>query len=269
MSSNHQPRRLRWPLAAMILLFPAMLSAADAVPHVFFPGTRILSSQVNENFAHVLREIDEKQDKLLGGSLSGTVHGKAALTVINQATVPPNGCFTDGGGAINAETSAHFCGDRGYAAIRGMSHAKSFGVGVLGAAGDATSDYSVGVLGMAAGTNAAAVATWGSGLRLNGGGMRTNTEWNPMAFAHVASAANTQGHVTCIDQPLTNEDPNAVLTVSHRLARPPVYLRVPIGLQYDDTSKKWCIHAEDGATSLVGHTFNVIVVNTFSSPPWN
>ena len=76
----------------------------------------------------------------------------------------------------------------------------------------------------------------------------------PNAFVHTATATNTSGNSTLIDNPLTNGKPNAKILVtpigttnSH-----------PIGVWYDGT--KWGIFNQDLATMPIGVSFNVFVI---------
>lgn len=82
------------------------------------------------------------------------------------------------------------------------------------------------------------------------------------AFVHRATAANTSGYITTIDNPLTNGRPDALLFVTHNYnpgaVCPCVYNPHPLGVYYVDG--KWAIYNEDFASILVNSQFNVLAI---------
>jgi hypothetical protein len=82
------------------------------------------------------------------------------------------------------------------------------------------------------------------------------------AFVHRAIPANISGHVTSIDSPLTNGQPNVLVFVTHNFnpgaVGPSVYNPHPFGVYYVDG--KWTIFNEDIAAMPVNAQFNVLVI---------
>ena len=79
-------------------------------------------------------------------------------------------------------------------------------------------------------------------------------------FVHKATAANTSGHITTIDYPLTNNKPNAILLVTPNWNPGNVggtYNDHPIGVYY--AGGKWTIFNQDFAAMPPNAAFNVIV----------
>ncbi|AWN22463.1 hypothetical protein DKM44_03770 [Deinococcus irradiatisoli] len=73
------------------------------------------------------------------------------------------------------------------------------------------------------------------------------------AFIHTAAGGS---YVSCIDNPLTNGDPNAIVNFSHRWTS--VYYSSPFGIYYNGS--KWCIFSEvTSQTIAAGTKFNVVV----------
>ena len=84
-------------------------------------------------------------------------------------------------------------------------------------------------------------------------------------FVHTATAANSTGHATYIDHPLTNEDPNAIVLVTPNSNPGGVlsaYEGPPIGVRYNNTKKKWGIFNQDNSSMPVGAAFNVLIPAT-------
>ncbi len=80
---------------------------------------------------------------------------------------------------------------------------------------------------------------------------------------HVATSANTAWNFTDIDDPATNNNPNAVVLVTHNWGAPggsaAIYDTSAVGVWYNASSGKWSIFNEDGATMPVGIAFNYAV----------
>ena len=86
---------------------------------------------------------------------------------------------------------------------------------------------------------------------------------DPAVFVHTATTANTSGHVTYIDHPLTNDNPNAIVLVTQNYNPSGVggeYNDQPIGVWYSSAAQKWAIFNQDTAADMpVDAAFNVIV----------
>jgi len=79
-------------------------------------------------------------------------------------------------------------------------------------------------------------------------------------FKHVATVANTATypHVTALDHPKLNDNPNARLLVQQRWSS--VYNDSPIGLYYRLTSNRWEIFNQKTSTPIkAGAEFNVLI----------
>ncbi len=82
------------------------------------------------------------------------------------------------------------------------------------------------------------------------------------AVVHMAMAANIDGHITYIDHPLTNKNPNAIVLVTQNWNPGGVgstYNNHPIGVWYSGGAKKWAIFNQDFAGMPDGAAFNVLI----------
>jgi hypothetical protein len=85
------------------------------------------------------------------------------------------------------------------------------------------------------------------------------------AAVHRATLANTARNWTEIDNLLTNQNPNAILFVTQNgeFASTGQSYNHPIGVWYNNTTKKWGIYNQDHATAIpVGMIFNVLMIPT-------
>ncbi|MEZ5284408.1 MAG: hypothetical protein R2712_06290 [Vicinamibacterales bacterium] len=141
------------------------------------------------------------------------------------------------------------------------------GVGVGGTAADG-----IGVLGRSSG---AGIGVWGSsdsgigvlasstaGTALSIAGAISVGGTTRAAFAHITSASNTTAHVTTISHPLTNNDPTALVFVTHAIPT-----GSPTGLDprvssvaYDAAAGRWRILHDDFTAMPLGLQFNVLVI---------
>ena len=110
-----------------------------------------------------------------------------------------------------------------------------------------------------AGTNNLELA--GGGLKVTGAGVDTATP----VFVHRATAGNVglggSSHITYIDNPYRNGQPNAILFVTHNWSQDSAaarYETVPVGVWYDGAH--WTIFHEDMSAMPVGRAFNVLVI---------
>lgn len=81
-------------------------------------------------------------------------------------------------------------------------------------------------------------------------------------FVHQAGLINTVGNTTYLDDPLTNGNPDAVLSVTQNWnpgGGRGVYNNHPIGVLYDKDLKKWAIYNRDDVPMPDGAAFNVAV----------
>ena len=79
-------------------------------------------------------------------------------------------------------------------------------------------------------------------------------------FVHYAMLDNTVGNSTYLDNPLTNGEPDALLTVTQDWnpgGGRGVYNDHPIDILYDADIRKWAIYNRDGAPMPDGAAFNV------------
>ena len=97
----------------------------------------------------------------------------------------------------------------------------------------------------------------GGTVRVEGAGVGTSTP----AFIHRAIAANTGAHVTTLNHPHCNGDPNAILMVTANWnpgGGAGVYNAHPIGVYY--TGAAWTIFNQDLANMPLNAAFNVLVI---------
>jgi hypothetical protein len=81
-------------------------------------------------------------------------------------------------------------------------------------------------------------------------------------FVHYAKLDNTVGNSTYLANPLTDGEPDAVLTVTQDWnpgGGRGVYNDHPIGVLYDADIRKWAIYNRDGAPMPDGAAFNIAV----------
>ena len=94
-------------------------------------------------------------------------------------------------------------------------------------------------------------------IQVDGAGVGTETP----VFVHEATAGNISGHMTEIDHPLTNGDPDAILIVTQNWSVNDVYNDQSIGVYYESFTNKWRIFNQNTTEAMpVGAAFNVLVV---------
>jgi hypothetical protein len=83
-----------------------------------------------------------------------------------------------------------------------------------------------------------------------------------VTFLHVATASNTEGHITTIDHPATNNNPNALVFVTPNWnpggIEDGTYNDHAVGVWY--SGDKWTIYNQDFAPMPSGAAFNVLVI---------
>lgn len=146
------------------------------------------------------------------------------------------------------------------------------GVGIIAVLDENTGD-AIGVEGI---TNSAAGAggrfitasSTGTALRASGAGADSNalaienggikvSGANRPAFEFVATAATITGHVTTMDHPMLNDNPNAIVMVTQLWES--VYNPHSVGVYYN--GGRWRIFNEDGAAMPVNARFFILVIN--------
>ncbi len=83
-----------------------------------------------------------------------------------------------------------------------------------------------------------------------------------LGFVHRAALLNTVGNATYLDNPLTNGEPDAEVSVTQNWnpgGGSGVYNDHPVGVLYDEDVEKWLVYNEDGARMPEGAAFNVAV----------
>jgi len=85
----------------------------------------------------------------------------------------------------------------------------------------------------------------------------------PNTLIHRAAPQNTAGNSTYVDDPLTNGNPDAVLTITQNWNPGGIgntYNDHPVGIRYDADEKKWVIFNRDRDPMPNGAAFNVAVL---------
>ncbi len=89
-------------------------------------------------------------------------------------------------------------------------------------------------------------------------------------FVHRATPQNTFANSTYLDHPLTNDNPNAVLSVTQNWnpgGDGGIYNDHPVGVWYDANARRWAIFNQDRAAMRDGASFNAVVWATEASVP--
>jgi len=197
--------------------------------------------------------------------------GPGAVAVLGRVTSASPGGLSAAVRGINAGTSGNGIGVHGSqdGAGWGVYGTAPSGIGVLGTSTSGSglvgnSGNGRGVYGAVSDVNGTGVAASGAGpagtalsianggIKVVGAGVGTATP----VFIHLTAVANTTAHITRLDNPLTNGDPDAIVLVTHRWTG--TYLTHTIGVYYDGT--QWAIFNEDFAAMPLGVPFNVLVV---------
>lgn len=107
-------------------------------------------------------------------------------------------------------------------------------------------------------TNTALDLRGGGAIRVAGAGVGTGTP----AFIHRANSTNTSAHITTMDHPHCNGDPEAILLVTHNWSADTAanrYETEPVGVYYNGS--RWAIYHENPAVAIpIGRAFNVLVI---------
>jgi hypothetical protein len=251
----------------------------------FQPNTTIRAGEVNANFT-VLRNAIVALEQPVGVSrlaIGGTIADGKVLKAQGGNLVW--GDDQTGGAAFGASLTGTAGGETGVGfkvrndgalgtAVRGEVATTGWGVrGVAGGAGIGVQGEAgangIGVKGEAGtgGTGVLAKSDQGTALLVEGSiGVRGD---RPAAFVHTAFTGlpglgipgNISGSSTTINNPLTNNDPNAILIVT------PVGDNAPsVRVSYDGANGRWRIQRIDGANMPNEVQFNVLVIKNLNTP---
>lgn len=80
-----------------------------------------------------------------------------------------------------------------------------------------------------------------------------------VAFKHITTAASTIANYTVLDHPLLNNNPNAVINVTHEYHGDSERLNQALGVWYSNTRGRWTIYLNSSTTMPDGFDFNVLV----------
>ncbi len=89
-------------------------------------------------------------------------------------------------------------------------------------------------------------------------------------FVHRATPQNTSANSTYLDHPLTNDNPNAVLSVTQNWnpgGDGGIYNDHPVGVWYDANARRWAIFNQDRVAMPGGASFNAVVWATEAPVP--
>lgn len=240
-------------LALMLAAFGIAASVALAGQVTFpstFPftaGTPIRAAEVNGALNAVKSAVDDNHARL------GTLEARVAALGDGGLSLPVSSTLSAAApGTIGLEISAA----TGKTAIRGTGRA--------GVVGETSEVGGVGVKASNLSGSAGTALEVAGGLKVSGA--------MPPAFVHVATAANSSDNFTCIDNPLTNGRPTALVFAIPNFnpsgASGGVYLNSPIGVFYGTLSAlplafdKWCIFSQNTTTPVPNNAaFNVLVFN--------
>jgi hypothetical protein len=186
----------------------------------------------------------------VGGGLKNTASG-------NFATIP--GGFTNfasGDYSFAAGQQAQALNDGSFVwadsqnAVFASTNNDSFNVRAQGGVRFVTSGAGMTVDGPAAVTS----------LRAPTAGVNTST----YAFIQRAVSTNTIGNVTTIYNPISDNDPKAILIITHNWTddtnSATKYNTTPVGVYYNGVNGHWGIFNEDGTSMALGRAFNVLVI---------
>ena len=129
--------------------------------------------------------------------------------------------------------------------------------GNFGVVGDTFSPTGVGVLAANSGVAGGAALEISGGIKVSGA--------TKPAFIHVATTATLSTNITCMDNVLTNNKPNAILIVTQNYGASEIYNKSPIGVFYNPPAfpNKWCIFNQGPSpvSMPTNASFNVLVFN--------
>ena len=80
-------------------------------------------------------------------------------------------------------------------------------------------------------------------------------------YLHTTSAANISDHISYLDHPNLNNNPNATIFVMHNYGSTGYIHDLPIGIWYSDSESKWSVFNEDVSTMSENIMFNVFIAD--------
>ncbi|AWR88054.1 DUF7452 domain-containing protein [Meiothermus taiwanensis] len=265
----------------------------------FSAGTPIKSAEVNANFS-TLRSAIEALEAPIGVSrlsIGGTIgDGKVIkaqggnLVWADDATggvsfgVDLTGNSTTNPGLRVLNNATAGTGIQGEVATTGYGVLGKAGGSGIGVRGEAVTALGAGVEGFVPGTGwGVRGITNGSGIGVEGrsqglgvgvsaravsggtallieGPIAVPNNINRPAFLHTATTGNINASRTTLDNPMTNNDPDAILIVTHVSSGADPFINAPIGVSYDSGAGRWRIFRADGNNMPDGAKFNVLVI---------
>ncbi len=199
--------------------------------------------------------------------LTGDVRG-LSVAIPSPASGASGGAITGVWGdpvAIDEDDRAGVLGlSRTGDAIIGVTEA---GVGVAGRSVTGTgvngfSGTGSGIGGhTSSGTGVTAYSATGTALQLSGGPILVSGSRRPVFF-HTTAPGNIAGHVSTLDHPLLNGNPNAAVFVMHQFVPGATVLNPhPLGVWYDTGIARWRIFNENAAAMPSGLRVAVLAIN--------
>ena len=190
----------------------------------------------------------------IGGGFFNVVSGPYGTVPGGNQNVAGTNSFAAGHRAKASHTGAFVWGDSSPQDF-GSTRSNQFLVRASGGVGIGTNNPAAALHVNGGGATNIALRVDG-GLAVSGAGVGTSTA----AFVHVANSTNTSGWVTTIHNPLCDEDPNALLFVTHNWNPPGVafnYQSNPYSVYY--AGNRWTIYNDNGA-SISNMSFNVLII---------
>jgi hypothetical protein len=88
------------------------------------------------------------------------------------------------------------------------------------------------------------------------------------SFVHIVDSSNNIGSpsYSYLDNPLTNNNPNADIFITSLLDNSSLYNDHVVGVWYDDAAQKWVLYNEDLTQHIIGAKYNVYVINSLGTP---
>jgi hypothetical protein len=204
------------------------------------------------------------------------VKGESSAGYGVEAISAGTGLYARGGNAVYGEGQAsNGTGVWGVAnngsSARGVYGSSSSGTGVVGRTTDVNG---TGVEAIGGGTSSSALKINNGGITVTGAGQNTSTAVfrHKVSYGYGGTPANVcdEEHATWIDNPYTNNNPDAILFVTFNPKVGPVWTSNSFGVYYNEgdepscPNNKWIIYEryyDDDNSSLYDLWYNVMVVN--------
>jgi hypothetical protein len=214
----------------------------------FTAGTPIRAAEVNAALTAVKTAVDDNHARV------STLETNVAALTTRGLTLPSTASLAASSpSAIGLSITAA----TGKTAVKGLG-------GNYGLVGDTLDATGAGILAANSAGNGGAALELSGGLKVSGSGRP--------AFTHVATASNSFENFTCLNNPLTNNRPTAIVMVTQNFnpggGAAGVYNNNPIGVYYGNnpgnplSSNKWCVFNQRTTESIpVNAAFNILVIN--------